>query len=199
MLSTSFVGLTRFWRSAQLSSSKGGVFCCPRAALVEIDDRSMCRLSAVVMLVFWSVSSYPAVGEVDINGTACAQLSVLVRPDNYLRCLRYYGQCLEHGARRPYDRRYYDAVRRNVASSSREFAARRDVLPSVRRMVYDTANLYQQRIGRTVYRHETCAAAAVPVRQTSESNAAAGLSVRLSLAVAFVRFSVFFFFSIGFR
>lgn len=143
---------------------------------------------ATVMLVFSSVASNTVGGKDDINVSACAQLPVRVRPDNYLWCLRYYGQCLEHGARRPYDRRYYDAVRLNVARSSREFAARRDVLPSVRRMVYDTANLYQQRIGRTVYRHETCAAATVPPQQrASESNAAAELSVRLALTVAVLR------------
>lgn len=144
---------------------------------------------ATIMFVLLSVSlrAFNTVGGEDVNVAACTQVSVRMRPDNYLRCLQYYGQCLEYGAGIPYDHRYYDAVRRNIAGSFREFVARRDVLPNVRRLVYDTANLYMQRIGRTVYDHETCTTAVVQ-RQSSGSDAVSTVNnVLLFLAVCFLR------------
>ncbi|VVC44737.1 Hypothetical protein CINCED_3A003513 [Cinara cedri] len=123
----------------------------------------MCRLPYVASIVFAfsSVSltstSDTAGSGVEINVTACTRLTVIISPDNYMQCLQYYGRCLELGAEIPYDHRYYDAVRRNVAESRRGFSARRDVLPAVHRVVYDRSNLYLQRIGRVVYEHETCA------------------------------------------
>jgi len=93
-----------------------------------------------------------------------------MRPDNYMRCLLHFGRCVDGAG--PYDHGYYDALRRNVAGSCREFTARPDVLPAVRRMVYDTSNLYLQRIGRTVYRHEM-GREAVKVPRATESSAPA--------------------------
>lgn len=82
----------------------------------------------------------------------CTEQTVRMRPDNYMRCLLHFGRCVDGAG--PYDYGYYDALRRSVAGSCREFADRPDVLPAARRLVYDTTNLYLQRIGRTVYRHE---------------------------------------------
>lgn len=83
---------------------------------------------------------------------SCTEQTVRMRPDNYMRCLLHFGRCVDGAG--PYDYNYYDALRRNVAGSCREFVDRPDVLPAARRLVYDTCNLYLQRIGRTVYRHE---------------------------------------------
>lgn len=90
---------------------------------------------------------------------SCTERTFQMRPDNYLRCLLFFRQCLDDCDSPSYKYGYCDAVRRNVAGSCREFVGRRDVLPAVRRLVYDTSNLYLQRIGRTVYQHETAATA----------------------------------------
>jgi len=95
--------------------------------------------------------------------------AVRMRPDNYLRCLLYFGRRLRRdlSAADQYDHRHWDAARRTVADSCREFLGRRDVLPAARRLVYDTANLYMQRVGRAAYEREMSAG-------TSASGSAAG-------------------------
>lgn len=85
---------------------------------------------------------------------SCSERTFRMRSNNYLRYLLFFRQCLDKCDSPSYDYGYCDAVRRNVAGSCREFVGRRKVLPAVRRLVYDTANLYLQRIGRVVYEHE---------------------------------------------
>lgn len=94
---------------------------------------------------------------------SCAErTAVQMRPDDYLRHLLYFGQCVDDATGGSYDYEYLDAVRRNVAASCREFVGRLDVAPAARRLVYNTANMFLQRIGRTVYEHEVTMATGRP-------------------------------------
>lgn len=125
-------------------------------------------LQQVSLLVLSCLTSATVADRHRHTPSSCTRQTVRIRPDNYLRCLLHFGQCVNGVG--PYDHGYYNALRRNVADSCREFMARPDVLPAVRRTVYDASNLYLQRIGQTVYRHEIGAEAKrVAVAASAES------------------------------
>jgi len=106
----------------------------------------------ILMLLCWTSAAAASAKHHKHTPSSCTDQTVRMRPDNYMRCLLHFGKCVKDAG--PYDYGYYDALRRNVADSCREFTNHPNVLPSARRLVYDTANLYLQRIGQTVYRHE---------------------------------------------
>ncbi|KAL4143811.1 hypothetical protein QTP88_006089 [Uroleucon formosanum] len=106
----------------------------------------------ILVLLCWSSAAAASANHHKHTSSSCTDQTVRMRPDNYMRCLLHFGKCVQDAG--PYHYDYYDALRRNVADSCWEFMNRPDVLPAARRLVYDTANLYLQRIGQTVYRHE---------------------------------------------
>jgi len=128
-------------------------------------DSSTVEVTILVLLCGWTTSAATASKPHKHTPSSCTDQTVRMRPDNYMRCLMHFGKCVNDAG--PYDYGYYDALRRKVADSCREFTNRPDVLPAARRLVYDTANLYLQRIGQTVYRHEMAREAQTPTVQAT--------------------------------
>lgn len=117
------------------------------------------RLEVYVVLSLFFLECFTNADNTDLrlqvtDVFSCSERTFRMRSDNYLRYLLLFRQCLDNCDGLSYNYGYCNAVRRNVASSCREFVGRRKVLPAVRRLVYDTSNLYLQRIGRVVYEHE---------------------------------------------
>lgn len=128
---------------------------------------SLCSSPAeatILVLLCWTSASAGSGVPHKHTASSCTEQTVRMRPDNYLRCLLHFGKCVNDAG--PYDYGYFDALRRNVADSCREFTNRPDVSSTARRLVYDSANLYLQRIGQTVYRHEMGRAAETPSSAT---------------------------------
>lgn len=129
-------------------------------------DSSTAEVTILVLLC-WTTSAAAASTANPHKHTpsSCTDQTVRIRPDNYMRGLLHFGKCVNDAG--PYDYGYYDALRRKLADSCREFTNHPDVLPAARRLVYDTANLYLQRIGQTVYRHEMAREAQTPTVQAT--------------------------------
>lgn len=118
----------------------------------------------------------------DASGFCTGEMQM--RPDNYFHCLMHFGVRFDAAvAADRYNYRYLDAMRRNVACSRRELLGRRDVLPVVRRLVYDTTNLYLQRVGLAVYDHETMS---TDDRQKMSAAAAVVPSIVCGLAAVYM-------------
>lgn len=133
----------------------------------DADPASMSRvvLSLAFCVMFMTAAAAAATDchQCRRDASCAERTAVQMRPDDYLRHLLYFGQCVDGAADEPYDYEYLNAVRRNVAESCREFVGRLDVAPAARRLVYNTANLYLQRIGRMVYEHEVTMATGPPL------------------------------------
>lgn len=127
--------------------------------------------ATILVLLCWAPAAATFTDPHKHTSSSCTRQTVRMRPDNYMRCLLHFGKCVNDVG--PYDYGYYDALRRNVADSCREFTNHPDVLPAARRLVYDTANLYLQRIGQTVYRHEMVREAETPSEVMALTAAAA--------------------------
>jgi len=126
-----------------------------------------------------------------ISPLSCTDMIVKMRPDNYLWSLRFFGRCLNGCVDKTadeesrYDAKYCDAVRRTMTVSCHEFVSRPEVLPAIRRLVYDTVNLYLERVGRTTYDHES---SKIVHRIKGSMSASASKSFLSSFRVPFVIF-----------